>query len=114
MTGFTKWLLGEVTKIRELEGAEIQSGRTTRQMLAAPLDAWYVWPHDAPRDYPIALARSLNRGDLAIKRPRDLSMRGWHGLGVAIVIDHAVTLDDFEDSAYRSYLSMVDIDKSKR
>lgn len=70
------------------------SGRTTRQMQAAPIGSLFVWC--TPRlDYPRHLARQLGRDDLRIVSPSVLDfgaerLRGWRG-APAIVLDHAFT-----------------------
>lgn len=67
---------------------ERQSGRTTRQMQAAPQGATFVWCNNRYW-YPRDLARRLGRGDLHVvpldwlAYPRNLRRGG------AVVLDHA-------------------------
>lgn len=66
------------------------SGKTTEQMLAAPQGAIYIWVAGSPLEYPIRLAKRLNRPDLKIKLPYEIEyghcLRGFNG---PIVVDHA-------------------------
>jgi hypothetical protein len=68
------------------------TGRTTAQMLAAPVGALYIWPEARSLNYARALARHLGRTDLRIESVGFLDARGWIGLPVdqKAVIDHAV------------------------
>ena len=74
------------------DSSQRQEGRTTNQMLKAPLRAVFVWCNDDLR-YPKYLARSLGRDDLDVKgiswfQPQNI-------LGIrppGLVIDHAVSL----------------------
>lgn len=66
-----------------------QSGRTTREMQAAPKGAVFVWvSHHI--DYPRDLAHKLGRYDLKIVGPEWLTDRRWMGLELSgIQLDHA-------------------------
>lgn len=70
-----------------------QSGRTSRQMAAAPLNAIYVWVNSNTY-YPERLARSLGREDLEIIPPSKLDSEQWtHGRHFSgIVVDHFTDL----------------------
>jgi hypothetical protein len=71
------------------------TGRTARQMKAAPIGAVFVWCNDR-LDYPKTLARAhwVNRPDLLIVGPQWLE-RGWIGQRFSgIVIDHATHLGE--------------------
>lgn len=75
--------------------AERQTGRTTKQMEAAPQKAFFVWCNHAFA-YPKDLARKLGRQDLQIVGPRDVHY--MRGVSVPVVVDHAAVLTA-EDSA---------------
>jgi len=69
-----------------------QSGRTTRQMQAAPFGAAFVWCNGMT-EYPQELARALGRTDLIIRplswlSPQNVMGRKFSG----IVIDHHADL----------------------
>jgi hypothetical protein len=66
-----------------------QTGRTTKQMLAAPPGAVYVWCNTS-LGYPRNLARALCRHDLVVVGPNWLntSMRGMSP-DTHVVFDHA-------------------------
>jgi hypothetical protein len=67
---------------------ERQVGRTSRQMLDAPIGAAFLWLRDE-LSYPRNLARHLGRTDLKIVGPSWLQ-HGWRGLRLpALVLDHA-------------------------
>jgi hypothetical protein len=68
-----------------------QTGRTTRQMLSAPQDAYYVWFCDGPFMYPELLAKHLKRSDLKIVGSGFFKKRG-RGHGLKVVVDHAAIL----------------------
>lgn len=71
-----------------------KSGRTTKQMLEAPKDAYFVWQTKAFA-YPRALARHLKRDDLTIVNPGFFGYRARNGkrlLKVPIIVDHACVL----------------------
>jgi len=79
-----------------------QTGRTTQQMQAAPQGAVFVWCNSHV-DYPIALARALGRGDLAVYplawlEPINVIGRNLSGL----VLDHATPL--LSDSGYEALM----------
>ena len=66
------------------------TGRTTRQMLAAPLKAVYVCVNEQDtRRYARELARKINRGDLELVGPSWLGDK-WEGRILSgLVLDHA-------------------------
>ena len=66
------------------------TGRTTRQMIAAPKDAIYVWVN-GNLAYPRGVAERAARKDLKIVSPGWITNQFWRGLELTgIVIDHAV------------------------
>jgi len=68
------------------------SGRTTQQMLNAPLNSVFIWCNHRI-DYPKRLACDLNRNDLVVVPPSWLSSCDWVGQTLTgIVIDHAAKL----------------------
>ncbi len=69
------------------------TGRTRTQMITAPRDAIFVWCN-SEMDYPLALAKHLNRDDLRVVSPFIFNRGGADikGLDKAIVIDHAYRL----------------------
>lgn len=72
------------------------TGRTSRQMSAAPKDAFFIWCNSRV-DYAKALAYHLNRGDLHVRSPDWLSGERWHGMRITgIVLDHALILSTKE------------------
>ena len=70
------------------EEAARQTGRTTRQMKAAPNESTYIWCNQHT-DYPKRLARSLGRLDLRIVGPGELMADRVRGRREKVVIDHA-------------------------
>lgn len=62
------------------------SGRTTRAMQNAPMNAVYVWCNDK-LSYPRDLARKVGRDDLRIVGPDDIERRAPGA--TAILVDHA-------------------------
>lgn len=72
---------------------ERQTGRTTRQMLAAAIGSLYICVNLASaRTYDRALAHKLNRKDLILTAPELLDR--FLGLPYpAVIIDHAAELD---------------------
>lgn len=71
------------------------TGRTTKQMKAAPQGAVFVWCNNH-LDYPRRLAEKLGRGDLQIVGPMWLEYAG-HWLGSTftdIIVDHAAQLSE--------------------
>lgn len=84
-----------------VDAGQRQSGVTTRQMLAAPLFSFYVWPNNH-RSYAVMLAAYLKRRDLRIISP--LAIGVLHGLNRGhIVIDHATELSE-QQSCFLSQL----------
>lgn len=67
------------------------TGRTTKQMKSAPLNAIYVWCN-GNLYYPKKLANSIGRNDLSIVSPIDIDHRLRGRRNVNIVIDHATDL----------------------
>ena len=71
------------------------TGRTTRQMANAPTGSIFVWCNDVLR-YPRALAKALNRSDLRIIGPSELTgyvPQRFAGLDIpSVVLDHAADL----------------------
>lgn len=79
-----------------------QTGRTTRQMQAAPQGAVFVWCNSRV-EYPIALAKELGREDLVVQpmswlEPRNVMGRTLSGL----VLDHAAPL--LSDAGYEALM----------
>lgn len=73
------------------------TGRTSRQMVEAPLGAVYVWCN-AFRQYPCELARHLGRDDLEIVTPLWLAAASSRGRWLTgLVIDHALDTKWLED-----------------
>lgn len=73
-----------------------QTGRTTKQMLAAPQNAVYVWCNDWMK-YPHKLAMSIGRGDLRVVGKRWLQSHSWRGLQFSgLVVDHDTRLTQQE------------------
>jgi len=71
---------------------ERQTGRTTRQIQAAPKRSVFVWCNGLI-DYPRSLARRLGREDLEIVTPAWLEGHAWQGRWLSgVVIDHAARL----------------------
>lgn len=66
-------------------------GETTRQMMAAPAGAYFVWCNNTLH-YPKSLAVQLKRDDLKIVSPEWLDPMRVRGLRVRVVIDHAAYL----------------------
>jgi hypothetical protein len=66
----------------------MSNSRTTRQMLAAPQGAIYVWPTNS-LSYPLALSRHLKRYDLVVEGPIWLTKQAWRGSNISLVLDHA-------------------------
>lgn len=68
------------------------TGRTTKQMQAAPFGALFVWANDRV-DYAKFLSCALERNDLIIKSPRALEGSRLAGIDYAgVVVDHAALL----------------------
>lgn len=71
------------------------TGRTTEQMRAAPIGAFFVWVNDR-LEYPKDLSRSIGRTDLQIIRPSKLERHeSFAGVRApAVILDHACQLTD--------------------
>jgi hypothetical protein len=68
------------------------TGRTTRQMEAAPRAAVYIWVNSR-LDYPKQLARDIGRDDLIIVSPSWLDSERFRGTALSgVVLDHAALL----------------------
>lgn len=86
------------------------TGRTTRQMEAAPKGALFIWCNDS-LDYPRDLARRICRTDLVIVGLSALengacTLRGRTFSGVGV--DHAANLDHIDRlNGYRYVLAQV-------
>jgi hypothetical protein len=90
-----------------------QTGTTTQQMTAAPLNSIYVWTNSI-LVYPNQLALKINRKDLQIVSPSWLTSYRWKGREVTgIVIDHATELNDKQWECYHNALSCVRLEKEK-
>jgi hypothetical protein len=84
------------------------TGRTTRQMQAAPPGAVFVSAHHGTKGYDKELARSLRREDLLIVDPSWLTEQRWQGLTLpGIVIDHAAKLAKEEQRCLELALTRV-------
>ena len=71
------------------------TGRTTRQMEAAPHGAIFISANHSTMRCDIELSRRIGRSDLRIVRPDWLTDRRWMGLWLpGIVIDHATKLNE--------------------
>lgn len=74
--------------------ADRQTGRTTRQMLAAPKNSFYVWANES-LSYPRSLAMKLDRNDLQIKPLSWLRLDNVRGRRIlTVTIDHAAPWND--------------------
>lgn len=67
---------------------DMQSGRTTNQMLHAPKGAVFIWP-TASLSYPRQLARAIGRDDLLIKPISWLDPSRLHGIRAVAIVDHS-------------------------
>ena len=79
-----------------------QTGRTTRQMQAAPQGAVFVWCNTHV-SYPLSLAKALGRHDIVVHPlqwldPRNVIGREFSGL----VLDHAAPL--LSDAGYEALM----------
>lgn len=83
------------------------SGRTTRQMLAAPRNAVYVMPASCAIVYFRNLARALARTDLTLVSPRWFA-RCSHGHDGPVVIDHGTDHTVLERVDQGPYLRAVE------
>ena len=73
------------------------TGRTTRQMLAAPIGALFVSCHVGALDYDRRLARKHGREDLKIVPFSYINGRRYMGLKLySVVVDHAARLSKEE------------------
>lgn len=68
-------------------------GRTTRQMMAAPRDAIFVWPVGRTRDYALDLAKHLGRDDLLITTPENMR-RHFEASRRPVILDHGCRLTE--------------------
>ncbi len=68
------------------------TGQTSRAMLDAAPEAFYVWCN-GNLSYPKRLAASLGRSDLRILRIGEFNQRTLSGYrGIEVVVDHATKL----------------------
>jgi hypothetical protein len=71
------------------------TGRTTRQMLAAPQRAIFISCNECTVSHDRHLAKKHGRPDLQIVPPRWISDQRWRGHELTgIVVDHAAKLTD--------------------
>lgn len=74
------------------------TGRTTEQIVNAPLGSVYVWCNGV-MDYPRCLVRRLNRTDIKVVPPSWITSDNWRGKELkGVVVDHALKLtpDQYE------------------
>ena len=87
------------------------TGRTTKQMLAAPKGAVYIWPN-SHLYYPKHLAIDLGRADLIIRGAEvfdtNFFFLGGHFSG--LILDHAVTLFGKRANNYRWIARMINVE----
>jgi hypothetical protein len=84
-----------------------QTGWTTRQMTAAPIGAWYIWPFEVSLRYAKDLACRLGREDLVIGTRTMLDVRRARGRPIsAVILDHA-TCQHMTDDQWLSYKIIV-------
>jgi hypothetical protein len=76
-----------------------QTGKTTRQMRAAPKGAVFIWCN-AQLDYPRILAKRIGREDLRIKSPTWLERAYLGHEYLFIVVDHAARLTGRQYEGY--------------
>lgn len=89
------------------------TGRTTRQMLAAPFGALFVWANERV-DYPKFLSCALERSDLIIKSPRALEGGRLAGIDYpGVVIDHAALLTPEQRAGMNHVIERIKSRKSK-
>jgi predicted HAD superfamily Cof-like phosphohydrolase len=83
-----------------------QTGRTTQQLIAAPLGALFVWPHK-DYSYLMALIKSIRRHDIWVTDPSKFNSWVSHHkpLFNHVILDHAVTLSPHE---LEFFLEMLD------
>lgn len=78
------------------------TGRTTRQIQAAPKGAIFVWVNSGSIQYARDLAASLGRSDLTIVSPSWLEERRFMGLELTgLIADHALELNSRLMEVYR-------------
>ncbi len=79
------------------------TGRTTKQMEAAPFGAIFMVQTRGEHDYSQRLSRFLERGDLIIVTPDWLETGRWLGLKrtTSIVRDHALRLNERQEAICR-------------
>lgn len=81
---------------------ERQTGRTARQMQAAPQGAVFVWCNSKVC-YPIALAKAIDRGDLVVQPLSWLETKNVRGRRLSgLVLDHAAPL--LSDAGYEALM----------
>lgn len=69
------------------------TGRTTRQMLAAPHGAVFVWCNNGSAGYARDLAQKHGRDDLKVVTPQWLEDGKWQGHRLTgLIVDHAARL----------------------
>jgi hypothetical protein len=84
------------------------TGRTTRQMLAAPQDAVFISCRAARVRYDRDLAAKHGRQDLLVLAPNWLTGWRWQGLRLTgIVVDHDAELNEREQIELRNALTRV-------
>jgi len=68
------------------------TGRTSRQMLGAPMGAIFVWCNEHVAHAKL-IAAKVDRADLKVVGPSWLDDRRWRGLNLTgVVVDHAAHL----------------------
>lgn len=89
------------------------TGRTTNQILYAPLNSVFVWCNERI-DYPKDLARKLGRNDLKIVGTSILDHEGQRLRGITndVILDHATELNDEQYFAYRRHVWIQKMRKS--
>lgn len=95
--GWDKWLNGTWDNG---DSGERGSGRTTRQLLAAPQGAYFVCPNrNEALYYTARLADHLGRRDIVLCDPDWISSPNrWYGKTFsAVILDHAVQLNSRQD-----------------
>lgn len=98
--------------IAELERKDRGTGRTTKQILAAPQGAVFVWTN-AYLSYPKHLAFSLGRQDLLIVPPLWLEHPGGY-IGrklTGLVLDHAAGLTTAQWRGWEEVHMRIETDK---
>lgn len=64
------------------------TGRTTRQLMDAPINAVFICGGSCELGYVTNLAVRLERGDIRVETPRYFEY-AWQGMRRPVVIDHA-------------------------